>query len=73
MSKEIEKKIIDALDAVENNKGTQTETVENNSAIPEEIENGKLNFKFYFKEGSDDGGAVHFDVNFRRGRESKDN
>jgi hypothetical protein len=70
MSKEIEKKIIDALDAVENNKGTQTETVENNSAIPEEIENGKLNFKFYFKEGSDDG-AVHFDVNFRRGRESK--
>ncbi len=56
MSKEIEKKIIDALDAVENNKGTQTETVENNSAIPEEIENGKLNFKFYFKEGSDDGG-----------------
>lgn len=35
---------------------------------PKDIENGSLKFDFYFKEGSEDEGAVYFDVSFKRGR-----
>lgn len=35
---------------------------------PEDILNGNLKFDFYFKEGSEDEGAVYFDVSFKRGR-----
>lgn len=35
---------------------------------PQDILNGKLKFDFYFKEGSEDEGAVYFDVSFKRGR-----
>ena len=46
----------------------ETGGTQNVIQTPEDIANGKVKFYFYFKEGSEDEGAVYFDVKFKRGR-----
>lgn len=64
-----------ALTVVMEGKGEGTESNETGNGYtdnviqtPKDIENGSLKFDFYYKEGSEDEGAVYFDVNFKQGR-----
>ncbi len=53
---------------IKDNNDTNNDNTGNKDATPKDIKNGSLNFDFYFKEGSEDEGAVYFDVSFKRGR-----
>lgn len=75
MEKNYEKFTKTALTEVMKGKGEGTESNEignsdtdNIKVTPKDIQNGSLKFDFYYKEGSEDEGAVYFDVNFKKGR-----
>lgn len=64
------KEVMEGKGDIEDNNNKNNDNTGNIDATPEDIKNGKLKFDFYFKEGSEDEGAVYFDVSFKRGRKT---